>query len=347
MLLWAAKQNDPGIVTEPLWTPAISKTRETALRYVILEATQKQVSAALADAQIPALWLKGIALAHTVYPQPVLRPMGDLDVLVPYVQREHALRVVEGLGYHFYETEGQLLSSAETLHLKLIHHYFLIGGVSDSVILELHFQLLSTDNKLLPLDKLAWFATQTTLVRNSTRFIIPQPEAHLLYLSAHAILQHGEANTSLRQYFDIHQIIVNMPVDWDKLVEQAAMLGWTYAVERTLALSIQYFSTPVPDTVFSQLREQRTTDADATRALRLQGRGARFESMWMRLRELSFADRAKLIIRLMVPPRPYMRLRYGLRSDRQVWLYYPYRWFEVGQETAWAMWKRITRRFNR
>ncbi len=129
-----------------------------------------------------SLWIKGIALANTLYSQPFLRPMGDLDVLVPYDQRESTLQVVERLGYHFYETNGQLMSSKEALALNLTHHYHLIGGINDSVVLELHFRLPSADNELLPLDKLAWFWTQTTPLQTSQQFTIPQTEAHLLYL---------------------------------------------------------------------------------------------------------------------------------------------------------------------
>ena len=107
MLLWVVKQSAPEVITEPLWTPVITSTHNVGIRYIILNAAREQVSAALGDAQIPSLWLKGIALGHTVYPQPVLRPMGDLDVLVPYERRESALRVMEGLGYHFFQTNSQ------------------------------------------------------------------------------------------------------------------------------------------------------------------------------------------------------------------------------------------------
>ncbi len=344
MLLWVAKQSAPDIVTGPLWKPVITVTRGTAVRYVTLEATRKQVSLALIAAQIPALWLKGIALAHTVYPQPVLRRMSDLDVLVPYDQRENALGLVEGLGYHFYKTEGKLMSSREVMELNQTHHYHLRGGTRDSVVLELHFRLLSSDNKLLPLDKLEWFWTQTTTLQNSSQFTVPQPEAHLLYLCAHAILQHGEGDTSLRQYFDLHQIVTNAPVDWDVVVEQAATLGWGYAVDRALSLAVRYFSTPVPAAVFADLRKSRTKhDSVAGRALRIRSKGSRLERVLIRLQDMSFTERVGLVRRILFPPRPYMRVRYGLRPDQRVWPAYLYRWLDQGQEIMWAMWNRLTR----
>lgn len=348
MLLWVTKRSAPEIVTEPLWTPAIMTARGTGIQYVGLESARKQVNAALDAAHIPSLWLKGIALAHTIYPQPSLRSMSDLDVLVPYDQRQDALRVVEGLGYHFYETNGQLITPQEMLDLDLTHHYHLKGGMNDSVVLEVHFRLLSTDNDLLSLDKLGWFWTQTSTVQNGGQFTILQPEAHLLYLCAHAILQHGEDVTSLRQYFDLHQLITTTPVEWDKVIEQAAVWGWSYAVERALYLATRYFSTPVPDAVFTELRKNHPEhDALADRAVRIQSKGARWEVALLRLNRLSFAERVDVVRHVLFPTRAYMRIRYRLGPDRRVWPAYLYRWFDQGQEIIWAMWNRLTRALGR
>lgn len=64
MLLWIAKQSAPDIIFEPLWTPIITATRIAGIRYMTLETSRKQVTMAFDTAQIPSLWLKGIALAE-------------------------------------------------------------------------------------------------------------------------------------------------------------------------------------------------------------------------------------------------------------------------------------------
>lgn len=344
MLLWITKQGAPDIVTEPLWTRVITTTRNAGIQYVALEAARSHVGAALAAAQIPSLWIKGIVLAQTIYPQPVLRSMSDLDVLVPYEQRENALRIVEGLGYRFYETNGDLMSSQKALELNLTLHYHLRGGINDSVMLELHFRLLSTDNELLPLDKLEWFWTQTTTLQDGGQFTILHPEAHLLYLCAHVILQHGEEETSLRQYFDLHLLITNTLVDWDNIVEQAAVLGWRYAVERALSLAVRYFSTPVPAAVFAELQRSRPRHDPMTgRAVRIRGKGSRWEKVLISLQDMSFAKRIEYVGRILFPQKSYMRMRYDLRLDQPVWPAYLYRWFDQGREIGWAMWNHFTR----
>ena len=344
MLMWTTKRSFPDVITEPLWTPVISAVRNAAINYVEIEATRKVVTTALEEAQIPALWLKGIALAHTVYPQPVLRPMSDLDVLVPFERREEALPVVERLGYHFLPSQQKVLKPADALRLNLLHHYTLAGGLNDSVILELHFHLLNIDEKLLTREQVAWFWTQTARTHNGSDFAILQPEAHLLYLSAHAVLQHGEANSSLRQYFDLHRLIEQLPMDWEKVIERAAVFGWSYGVERALTLTSLYFSTRIPDRVFAQLQVHRSADASYTRAGRLQEKGARGERVLLGIEGRPLTEKISLMLRWLLPSRPYMRLRYGLSPTQPLWPYYFYRGFDGGRDFAWSVWHRIVKR---
>lgn len=344
VLLWMVKQSSPDLVSEPLWTRVISAVRNNAIRYVNLEDACREVTAAFAHAEIPALWLKGIALAHTIYPQPALRSMGDLDVLVPFDLREDALKTAQTLGYHFYDTDVFVMSSQDSLRFNLAYHYPLKRKGQNATILEVHFQLLGAYETLLPLDKLAWFWTQTASPLNGSPFTIPRPEAHLLYLTAHAILQHGEEHCTLRQFYDLHRLTEHSPIDWDTIVERAQVLGWSYSVERALTLTARYFSTPIPETVFAQLKKNSVDDISARSTLRPRKTGARWEYIAIKLRHLSFAERIRLGIRLLVPPKAYMRLRYGVRSGQPVWPYYLYRWFDQGREIALTSWNRLANR---
>ncbi|MER3458636.1 MAG: hypothetical protein C4309_08450, partial [Chloroflexota bacterium] len=54
---------------------------------------------ALEAASIPAIVLKGPALALTIYPDPALRVIGDLDLLVRREQVEQAMAALHSLGY--------------------------------------------------------------------------------------------------------------------------------------------------------------------------------------------------------------------------------------------------------
>jgi hypothetical protein len=346
MLLWVIRQS--GLEDSPLWRPLIRQARVTGVRQLRFECAQAEVQTALDQAQIPAIWLKGSALARTVYPRPSLRPMGDLDILVPYAMQEQALQTVTSIGYHFYSNEGKLLADTNELGQKLTHHYHLRGGIDDSVILELHFRLLGVDQTLLSLEHLAWFWPQTETVLDKTnRYTILRPEAHLLYLCAHAILQHGEYRSNLRQYFDLNQLVQHHTMDWDLILKQAVIFRWGYVVERALTLAVGYFGTPVPDEVFQKLEALSASDKNTARAFHLQDNGARWERMRTILAQLSFREKLQMTRQVVFPRRTYMYTRYHIEESQRVWPYYFVRWWDQSKTILWWFQREIVWRFKR
>ncbi|MCP4539161.1 MAG: nucleotidyltransferase family protein [Chloroflexi bacterium] len=59
----------------------------------------RDVLTAYDDAGIQVLIIKGAVLSHLVYPEPGLRPMGDLDILVPTSDLWRAQRLLAALGF--------------------------------------------------------------------------------------------------------------------------------------------------------------------------------------------------------------------------------------------------------
>ncbi len=87
-------------------------------------------------AGVPALVLKGAALAHTVYPEPGLRPMSDLDILVREGDLWRAQSLLAGLGFDAPLPAGPALAHR---HLALAARR--VEGLSIHV--EIHHKLLS------------------------------------------------------------------------------------------------------------------------------------------------------------------------------------------------------------
>jgi hypothetical protein len=91
---------------------------------------------AFLDEEIPVLVLKGAALAHVVYPSPGLRPMRDIDLLVPRDRARQAQSLLVSLGYQ---------ESAPKSFSRQAHHHLppmskSVGGMT--VTVELHHRLL-------------------------------------------------------------------------------------------------------------------------------------------------------------------------------------------------------------
>jgi hypothetical protein len=101
------------------------------------------VLAAYQAAGVPALVLKGAALFYLVYPEPGLRPMSDMDILVPESEVWRAQRTLAELGF-----DAPLPSGTVFPHRHLSTARLRTQGLSIEV--EIHHQLFSDyfDNAL-------------------------------------------------------------------------------------------------------------------------------------------------------------------------------------------------------
>jgi hypothetical protein len=105
------------------------------MRMLVAERQLAEIQAALDKASIPFLILKGLPLAHELYPEPGLRPVGDLDLLVRRRFRDAALSVLASLGY-------RLPAAALPLWYYRRHHFhvLLVRSGGESLAVELHWQ---------------------------------------------------------------------------------------------------------------------------------------------------------------------------------------------------------------
>lgn len=327
------------------WAPLVEYARWVGSRYLLARVEQSRIEAVFAPLGIEWVWLKGYALAHSVYPRPTLRPMLDLDLLVPADRCEEADRAVRALGYRPAVDAPPMFRGVE----RILHHYPALRAPS-GVTVELHTRL-HPSGQLLAASHLAWFRAQTVETHSAdVRVRHLKPEAQLLHLSAHAILQHGEGDLHLQRYYDCHLLLSRTPqFDWKALLDRAAMLGWTYAVERALTKAHDYFQTPVPDHVWRALREPCTRTREATRATSLAVALTRDETRGTSLaialtgsgapgvrdRVLGFVPsllfRLYVGLRMLVPSPAYMRWRYAANA----WLLpiaYARRWCDIARQ---------------
>ncbi|MCB1174320.1 MAG: nucleotidyltransferase family protein [Leptospiraceae bacterium] len=68
-------------------------------RYVLLREVLKQILLAFAERQIPAMLLKGLHYADSLYPNPAIRPTQDIDLLVPPDRFQEAAMLLQEKGF--------------------------------------------------------------------------------------------------------------------------------------------------------------------------------------------------------------------------------------------------------
>jgi len=121
----------------------------TAASNLLTIAEAESWAGQFTEAGITAVWLKGVPLSLSVYPDPAVRPMGDIDLLVPCAQLRQALALVES------KTGSAPATLAED---SAMHAVFQVGG-DGQVRMELQWSLLDVAGSRLGAD-VGWFLGQ-------------------------------------------------------------------------------------------------------------------------------------------------------------------------------------------
>jgi Uncharacterised nucleotidyltransferase len=161
----------------------------------------------LTEAGLESLVFKGPAVAAR-YPEPGLRPMEDIDLLVPAADHRRALDALRGAGWHVARAAG-------------VDHYdtVLIHDHVPSFSLEVHYGLEKASERVTALDPAALWARRVPLdCAGTPAFGLAQAD-ELVVLAAHAGKPfHGF--TRLIWIADLAMIVGDAaargaPVDWD------------------------------------------------------------------------------------------------------------------------------------
>ncbi len=159
---------------------------------------------------VPVMLLKGAALTQTVYADPGLRPMSDLDLLVRPEHMDAAFGILEGAGCR---------RGAELLRDDFFpRFYYETEWLTNSprpVRIDLHARALRPlrISRTMPDDAL-WHGSRRIDIHGATAWI-PSPEAMFIHLCAHAAY-HGCARLiwlyDLRRFVDHHRGDMDWPL---------------------------------------------------------------------------------------------------------------------------------------
>jgi Uncharacterised nucleotidyltransferase len=187
---------------------------------------------ALHGAGADAIVLKGAALALLCYRDPGVRPMKDVDLLVPPERRAAAVGAVEGLGWRGLE----MADRAATAEM-----HFRAGGGPE---LDLHWYLLPFDCYPGADDDLRPAAVPLDVEGVAAKALGPADQ--LFHVLAHGIAWNQVPQ--IRWVADAVVVIrsAGSGLDWDRLLEQSARRGFVPAVRSGLEYLRGTFEVDVP-----------------------------------------------------------------------------------------------------
>ncbi len=280
---------------------------------------------------IPVVVLKGMALAISLYPDPALRPMNDIDVLVPIERIEEAARRMQTSG-------RRLVSTGRPAEVAIAHGgelFFDDLTSSPPLRIELH---MAPWNFMPPhaAAAMVWFWQHATMVRwQEYSFLALDPTAQLLHLAAHLVHHGGSKQAPLLWSFDIHLLCLlrGAEIDWTELLQQARLLEWEAGLHAVLLDVSTIFGVRLPPEVGSWLSKDPGGMAGVATVRNLSlPVTLRTRSVMEALRHRSWSERRRYVVNILLPHPAFMRARYP-QIPGYFWpLLYPYRWLDLAAD---------------
>lgn len=266
--------------------------------------------------RLPVVLLKGCALAGTLYPDMTLRPMVDLDVLVPEAELSHIAKLLAGQGYFPFMEPGDGFQQT----LRNEQAYAREGQIPIAVDVHWHLMAGKYYSTRIPID---WFWQRTTALTVGDRSaLVLSPEPQLLHLVAHLVLHHS--GEGLLWSFDIALLLERYRdrLRWDEVVKGARSFGLDQILRTAITQVHGTWGVTVSAEANNLLNGIRPSAATLLRSA-IHGThydGAR--ATWDALSTPGFRGKLIYLQVLVFPSEYYMQERYTISDRRLMPLYY-------------------------
>jgi hypothetical protein len=291
-----------------------------------------QAVAALQEAGLEPIVLKGGALAETAYSDPGLRPMVDLDLLVPVEAMDRAGTALAAIGYR---RVGKLSPQMVAFQQRFG------GGLEWLRQDELGLTRIDLQHNLVGVDLCRrafpirpgdlWASARPLPLVRGGALQLSAADA-LIHLCLHPALHHGYA-VPLIGYVDIDRLVRNESSDnfWQRLAERAGQFRARTAVYHALRCAMDLLGTPVPPEILAALaphglRRRAVSWLAPLEEQRLWARpGQPLGGLHQLLLYAAVMERKRdalaMVRCILFPGREWLAVRYGLQDEGQARLY--------------------------
>jgi hypothetical protein len=226
----------------------MARLKSAYLRHVVInlhfQSQLRQVQDVLEAQGVPVILLKGAALAGTVYPDIGLRPMGDLDILVPEEQAQIAHHAVQRMGF---SPAGA--TDEDHRHLPRLQR----AGTAAQV--EVHRHIVNRDTSIYFDIQGFWRRAQEVSLARRQVWVLA-PEDLLIHLAINFFQDRRlKSMVALRQLCDIAEALRfhQDNISWKLFLENVRVYRLEGPVGCVLYLAQCLLDAPVPEEAARQL----------------------------------------------------------------------------------------------
>ncbi len=274
--------------------------------------------AALAAAGITSVLFKGAVLAHTVYPSPICRPMGDLDFWLRAEDMPRAQVVLEELGY----VQRVKAHRPVAMQARRQGEIQLVGqGRVGRGLIELHWGVFAGEwlYRVAAIENDAIVSRLRPVEILGHPVFTLAPEDTIIQLAVHLAINHQMARLGVRGLLDVVQVARHHPIDWQTVADRARRWRVATATWLVLALAAETLALDEARPLLAQLRPaaglQRTllarfVDVHSVIEMRNLTRGPR-RFVYLLLMTDRRQDALRVFYRALWPEAAWLATRYG------------------------------------
>lgn len=245
LLLKRLKHSQP-VPPDQVLTTLQKASYRNAAHNLLLYHQLTSILPKLAEQHIPVIALKGLHLSELVYQDPSLRPMNDMDLLVPIEKLLDSYNLLQSIGYQ----APDYINLQKEVHR---HHHLPPLTKAGAAIVELHWNLTDpTNQKSVDLPGLWQRAQPATLAGIPT--LVLSPEDLLLHLALH--FGNHNFRLGLRHLYDLLVSLEHYQeqINWPSLLAHSQAWHADRCLFLTLYLAHDLLNAPLPDGVLEQLQ---------------------------------------------------------------------------------------------
>jgi hypothetical protein len=356
-LLWYSRVRGRNLAPPALETELQAAYRENALRNTALFCKRDRVLRELRNDGLDVILLKGAALAESVYGDIALRPMIDLDLLVRPRDASAVLQRLAGEGYLLVKPREMIavlkrltragystsldLEPRASPPLEYENEIAVFKPGNTRYCFDVHWSLfysLYYRHKMQPEAQSEaqseWFwSTTMPIDATGTPARMLGPEAQVLYLAAHLMLNHR--GRGLMWWQDVGEVVWTFRgrLDWRVLCERAQACNLVLPLQCVLLDLVEHWHLPIPIAAVEQLRALRPSLREQQVYARLTiEHPSALHYFWSDLVGMpDWPGRLRYVGRKLFPSAAYMRWRFALPRPWLLPFAYPYRWWLIFQ----------------
>ena len=329
LLYWRLSRERPNLqIPEEIAVWIKHSYRQSTLRHLALQRELIRLQRMLSASSFPFIALKGAFLAFHSYPNPGLRPLRDIDILVRPQDAMKVFQLLVDAGYQ----QHLVSASAESIQ-GIRKHLPPLSSPDLKISIEIHTRLTdpgSTQYDAVE-DILSENAFNEAYYRSLSSIDIRylSPTRLLLHLIVHAVYDHQFNNGPLF-ISDVYYLLEKESIDWSLFWKWVKQGGW----ERGTVLALSLIGSYHPDLKFewpeypyanpsNEIVEQA---AKLTLAeFKYRGRTKIFSILFA-----SMANMTKILSEKFFPSKKVLNSFYsGASTPWLGWIYYPYRWLRL------------------